>query len=233
MWAILSGIEGNLTAYEAVLADIKQQTAMEALYVLGDVVGPGSDNDATIDRLRSPKPGELEPQVCTGWWEEQCFALHAVGTTSDPVELRDRYGSDAIVQLWNSVSRDRVQWLRSLNFGFVELDCLLIHGSSVSASEELTPNTPPWLMLDRLQRMGVNSLFCGRSGLAFEYRLETSTMNTTVTTLDGQRSPETIQSQPRQAIGVGNVGRKPGEASYVLYSPGSDRNAIQFKTVLY
>ncbi len=233
MWAILSGIEGNLTAYEAVLADVKQQTAVEMLYVLGDMVGLSPDNDATIDRLRSPKPGELEPQVCTGWWEEQCFALHGVGTSGDPVELRDRYGSEAISQLWNSVSRDRVQWLRSLNFGFVELDCLLIHGSSVSVSEELSPKTPPWQMLDRLQRMGVNSLFCGRSGLAFEYQLGTSTMTATVTTLDGRQSPETIQSQPRQAIGVGNVGRKLGEASYVLYSPGGDRNAIQFKTVLY
>jgi hypothetical protein len=233
MWAILSGIEGNLTAYEAVLADLKRQTAVEALYVLGDAIGLGSDNDATIDRLRSPKPGELTPQVCTGWWEEQCFALHAVGTSSDPVELRDRYGGDAIAQLWDSVSRDRVQWLRSLNFGFVELDCLLIHGSSVSASEELTPNTPPWLMLDRLQRMGVNYLFCGRSGLAFEYQLESGTLSATVTTLDGQKSPETIQSQPRQAIGVGNVGRKRGDASYVLYSPGSTLNAVQFKTVLY
>ncbi|MEM9542729.1 MAG: metallophosphatase [Cyanobacteria bacterium P01_E01_bin.42] len=233
MWAILSGIEGNLTAYEAVLADIKQQPAVEALYVLGDVVGLSGDSDATIDRLRFPKPGELEPQVCTGWWEEQCFALHAVGTSSDPVELRDRYGGDAISQLWDSVSLDSVQWLRTLNFGFVELDCLLIHGSSVSASEELTPNTPPWLMLDRLQRMGVNSLFCGRSGLAFEYHLGSSTVSGTITTLDGQKSPETSQSQPRQAIGVGNVGRKQGEASYVLYSPGSTLNAIQFKTVLY
>ena len=81
--------------------------------------------------------------------------------------------------------------------------------------------------------MGVNTLFCGRSGLAFEYQLETSTMSATVTTLDGRQSPEIIQSQPRQAIGVGNVGRKRGEASYVLYSPGSDHNAVQFKTVFY
>ncbi|MDB9315714.1 hypothetical protein PN462_21550 [Spirulina sp. CS-785/01] len=48
-----------------------------------------------------------------------------------------RYGGDAIAQLWDSVSRDRVQWLRGLHFGFVELDCLLIHGSSVSVSTVL------------------------------------------------------------------------------------------------
>ncbi len=39
-WAILSGIQGNLTAYEAVLADIKRQgNLVEEIYILGDVVG--------------------------------------------------------------------------------------------------------------------------------------------------------------------------------------------------
>ncbi|EAM51189.1 hypothetical protein CWATWH0003_2786 [Crocosphaera watsonii WH 0003] len=37
MWAILSGIEGNIAAYEAVLADIKRQRIpVEGLYILGD-----------------------------------------------------------------------------------------------------------------------------------------------------------------------------------------------------
>ncbi|MFO5439497.1 MAG: metallophosphatase, partial [Dolichospermum sp.] len=36
MWAILSGIEGNLSAYEAVMADIKRQSRyIEALYIIG------------------------------------------------------------------------------------------------------------------------------------------------------------------------------------------------------
>ena len=72
-WAILSGIEGNLTAYEAVLQDIRRQ-AVSDLYILGDVVGLQEDNEAVIQRLQFPRPGELEPQVCVGWWEEQCFS---------------------------------------------------------------------------------------------------------------------------------------------------------------
>ena len=40
MWAILSGIEGNLAAYEAVIGDMKSQRRnIEALYILGDLVG--------------------------------------------------------------------------------------------------------------------------------------------------------------------------------------------------
>ncbi|MEM9535382.1 MAG: metallophosphatase, partial [Cyanobacteria bacterium P01_E01_bin.45] len=78
-WAILSGIEGNLPAYEAVLKDIQRQNhRVTELFVLGDSVGLKGDNQAVLQRLKSPKPGELAPQVCIGWWEEQCFSLHGL-----------------------------------------------------------------------------------------------------------------------------------------------------------
>ena len=73
-WAILSGIEGNLTAYEAVLQDIRRQSVSD-LYILGDVVGLQGDNEAVMQRLQAPQPGELLPQVGVGWWEEQCFSV--------------------------------------------------------------------------------------------------------------------------------------------------------------
>lgn len=62
-----------------------------------------------------------------------------------------------------------VEWIRSLDFGFVEFDCLLIHGTSVTVSEALTPDSSPWMILDRLQQMNVNYLFSGRSSLLYEY----------------------------------------------------------------
>jgi len=217
MWAIISGIEGNLAAYEAVLADWKRSAVpVTDIYIIGDVVGPRPESEAVVSRLRSPRSGEIAPQVCIGWWEEQCFALHGVGATADPTELRDRYGGEVIERLWNSVSRETVQWLRGLHFGFVELDCLLIHGSSISASEFLTPETPPWQMLDRLQRVEVNNLFCGRSGRIFEYELQEGAISAVVTTLETEQTPQKITSNKRRVIGVGSVGREPGEASYVL-----------------
>jgi hypothetical protein len=78
-WAILSGIEGNLPAYEAVLADIRRQRQpVTDLFILGDLVGLRGDSEAVVRRVRSPKRGEPIPQVCTGWWEEQCFSLHGI-----------------------------------------------------------------------------------------------------------------------------------------------------------
>lgn len=241
MWAILSGIKGNITAYEAVLADIKRQrVTVEALYILGDIVAANPESEKVIKRISYPLSGELQPQVCIGWWEEQCFALHGLGSTAEPTELIDRFGKETAKLLWDSVSRETVQWLRNCHFGFFELDCLLIHGSTVSVSDELTPETQPWEMLDRLQRVQANHLFCGRSGQVFEYQLQGGSVNSSVMTLDYQKPVQTITAPQRTVIGVGNVGRVPGKATYTLYSPESElakgealRERLEFKTVYF
>ncbi len=233
MWAILSGIEGNLTAYQAVLRDIKQQQVeVEQLYILGDLIGPNPESEALVQFVRqSVTSGQLQPQVCMGWWEEQCFNLHGLGSNAEAEELTQKYDGETVKRLWHSVSRETVQWLRQQHFGFFELDCLLIHGTTVSVSEELTPQTPPWKILDRLQRMGANQLFCGRSGQTFEYQLQQSSISSTVSTLDEQNSPQTLTISEKRMIGVGSVGRHSGIATYTLYNPYS--NYVKFQTVDY
>lgn len=231
-WAILSGIEGNLEAYEAVLADIKRQRQpVEKLYVLGDVIAAISESTKVIQRLRSPRANEPVPQVCQGWWEEQLLILHGLGRMGEPTELIERYGIAMVKTLWDVIPLETVEWVRSLNFGFFEFDCLLIHGSSVSVSDQLTPDTSPIQMLDRLLRMDANTLFCGRSGLTFQYQIQPGSVTSSVTTLDQSLPPQTTLVNSRQVIGVGNVGRIPGQATYTLYHPYS--NQIEFKTVRY
>jgi len=229
-WAIASGIEGNLAAYEAVLADIRNRE-VEEFYILGDVVGARAESEKVVQRVTNPRRDEPIPQVCHGWWEEQCLILHALKGTGEPTELIDRYGKTVMKQLWDSVSRPTVEWIRSLDFGFFELDCLLIHGSTVGVSDELTPKTPPLQMLDRLSRMEANYLFCGRSGLTFQYEIQHGSVTTALKTLDSSQHPQTATISPRQIIGVGNVGKVPGQATYTLYNPGT--NQVQFRTVRY
>ncbi|MDV2994801.1 MAG: hypothetical protein N4J56_004455 [Chroococcidiopsis sp. SAG 2025] len=232
MWAILSGIDGNLAAYEAVIADLqRQRSRVEELYILGDLVGPNPETEKLVQRVRSPRPGELQPQICRGWWEEQCFILHSIGYTTEPIEMMSQYGGGTVKLLWDSVSRQSVEWLRSLDFGFHDLDCLLIHGSTVGVDDKLTPETPPPQMLDRLLRADANNLFCGRSGLAFVYQVQSGSVTVGVTTLDTQQSPATLSLRSRQVIGVGNVGSELGIASYTLYDPNT--NLVEFKTVRY
>jgi hypothetical protein len=231
-WAILSGIAGNLAAYEAVLQDIKRQGSLiEALYILGDAIGPRPESEELVERLQNPRQDELEPLICKGWWEEQCLILHGITGNGEPTELIDKYGGDKVKSLWEYVSRPTVRWLSSLDFGFFELECLLIHGSTVSISEELTPETPAIEMLDRLMRMQANNLFCGRSGLPFQYELTSGSVTDTVTTLESQASPQTVDLQSRKVIGVGNVGRTFGQATYTLYNLNT--NQVEFKTVNY
>jgi hypothetical protein len=231
-WAILSGIEGNLAAYEAVLADIKRQRQpVEEIYILGDVIGLTPETEKVIERVRSSRPHEPVPQICQGWWEEQLLILHGLGRTGEPTELIERYGITMVKTLWDVIPRETVEWVRSLDFGFFELDCLLIHGSSVSVSDELTPDTSPIQMLDRLIRMDANTLFCGRSGSMFQYEIQQGSLTSSVKTLDQAVAPQATLVKPRQVVGVGNVGRIPGQATYTLYSPNT--NQIEFRTVRY
>ncbi|EKU97722.1 hypothetical protein Lepto7375DRAFT_6955 [Leptolyngbya sp. PCC 7375] len=229
-WAILSGIEGNLTAYEAVLQDIRQQSVSD-LYILGDVVGLQGDNEAVIQRLQSPRSGELVPQVCVGWWEEQCFSLHGVSGLQDAPELMEKFGGAGVKTMWESVSRESVRWLRSQHFGFHEHNCLLIHGSTVSYADELTPDTPAIELCDRLIRADASHLFCGRSGLTFECWVTPVGLRSTVTTLDGEQEPQDYGKTPRQVVGVGSVGRTPGKATYTLFGP--EQGQLSFRTVNY
>jgi hypothetical protein len=231
-WAILSGIEGNLAAYEAVLVDLKRQRSpVEELYILGDVIAPTPATENVIERVRSPRPNEPVPHVCQGWWEEQLLILHALGRTGEPTELIERYGITMVKTLWDAIPREAIEWVRSLDFGFFELDCLLIHGSSVGVSDELTPDTPAIQMLDRMMRMDANILFCGRSGSTFQYEIQQGSVISSVTTLDQATSPQATLVKPRQVIGVGNVGRIPGQATYTLYDPYT--NQVEFRTVRY
>ncbi|MGK7948176.1 MAG: metallophosphatase [Xenococcaceae cyanobacterium] len=190
-----------------------------------------TESEKVIKSNQNPLPVELEPQVCVSWWEKQFLTLHGLGSTAEPTQLIERFGKETAKLLWDSVSRETVHWLRNCHFGFFELDCLLIHGSTVSVSDELTPETPPWQMLDRLQRVQANHLFCGRSGQVFEYQLQGGSVNSSVMTLDRQQPVQTITAPKRRVVGVGNVGREPGKATYTLYSPKSD--LLEFKIVYY
>ena len=231
MWAILSGIEGNLLAYQAVLKDIdRQKTAVEDIYILGDVIGLSPDNQKVIDAITNPTNSSVNLHVCRGWWEEQCLILHSLGSVANPEELIDEYGMSATKELWDYVPRSMVEWIRNLDFGFVELDCLLIHGTSVNVSEALTPDSSPWMILDRLQRMDVNYLFSGRSSLLYEYQLQQGNLTSTVTTLDTKSSNATEVKQ-KKIIGVGSVGKYAHKATYTLYNPYN--NQLILKSIEY
>lgn len=233
MWAIASGIEGNLQAYEEFLAHLKSQS-IETLFILGDIIGLSSDSAAVIDRLQHPRPGEPVPRLCRGWWEEQLLILHAMTAQESPDELIAIYGRDAMKTLWDAVPRELVPWISQLDFGMFELDCILVHGSSSSVDEALTAETSPIVLLNRIQSVGANILFTGRSGQTFDYELTESQIRSKLVTLDNLGPPvatTTHQTQVRRAIGVGSLGRVTGEATYARFDPQTGQ--VSFPTIRY
>jgi hypothetical protein len=138
-----------------------------------------------------------------------------MGSDPEATELLEQVGPDGVER--NSGNRYRgqtVQWLRSLDFGFFELDCLLIHGSTVGCHDVLTPETPPMQLLDRLLRADANYLVLwkiwvnvspansGRGGDLYR---------------DNVRCPGSDNDADKCAIGrvvgVGSVGKEPGQGN--------------------
>jgi hypothetical protein len=107
----------------------------------------------------------------------------------------------------------------------------LIHGSSLSVGDKLTPSIDPIHAIDRLSLLDVNQLFCGRSGLAFEYQIESRSLSSQVQTLDNLTEPTPTISTPRRIIGAVSVERFEGQASCTLDRPESDK--WEFKTLWY
>ena len=78
------------------------------------MVGPRRECEQLVERVKSPRRGELEPMICKGWWEEQCLILHGLGPTGDAPELLAKYGGDTVQMLWDCVSRPTVAMVEKL-----------------------------------------------------------------------------------------------------------------------
>jgi hypothetical protein len=215
-WALISGLRGDLEAYEAIQEDLRHTRRVDTLFVLGDVIGPARNCDALLSRLQQPRRGELEPQCLYGWWEDQLLAERGYRGGRRADALRLSQGETAVDALLQAVDPGHMGWLAELQFGFIELDCALLHGSSATVEDSLGPDSSPLLLLDRLTRMEVNRLFTARSGQQFSIELTGGGIESQVRDLEGQRHQQ--QSVPqRQVIGIG------AGVHYTIYDPGSDR----------
>ena len=215
-WALISGLRGDLEAYEAIQVDLRQTRRVDTLFVLGDVIGPERECNALLKRLQQPRRGELEPQCLYGWWEDQLLAERGYRGERRADALRLSQGEAAVDALLQAVDSGHLGWLAELQFGFIELNCALMHGSSAAVDDSLGPDSSPLLLLDRLSRLDVNRLFTARSGRQFRLELSGGGIESQVRDLEGQRHQQ--QSVPqRQVIGIG------AGIHYTIYDPGSDR----------
>ena len=221
-WALVSGLRGDLDLYERIQSDLKKQRGTAHLFVLGDMISPDHNCDALLTRLRRPKLGDLQPNCIYGWWEEQLLIDYGYRGDQKPDVRNKPDGATTMQHLREAVSQDHLNWLASLQFGFIELDCGLIHGSSADVGDPLQETTSPLILLDRLTRLDVNRLFTARSGRQFRLQLTGGQIHSKVKDHAGEEQRD--QAVPkRSVIGIGS-----GE-NYTLYDPASDR--VEFLSV--
>ncbi len=215
-WALVSGLKGDLETYEVIQRELKNTRAVKTLFVLGDMVGPERNCDALLNRLKNPIRGELQPQCIYGWWEEQLLAEQGFRGEQKADALRLNQGEEAVTALLDAVDPSHLKWLASLQFGFIELDCGLIHGSSANVGDHLTPETSPLILLDRLTRLDVNRLFTAHSTKQFHLELAGGELNSQVKDLNGERQyQQKVSKQSIIGIGAG--------PNYTIYDVGSDK----------
>ena len=107
--ALISDVHGNLTALEAVLADIERR-GIERIFNLGDYVGKGPRGQAVVDRCR---------EVCE---------VNILGNWDDSLPNPEREFDSEGMRWWQKELReDQGTWLRGLPFsipagvGFIAL----------------------------------------------------------------------------------------------------------------
>ena len=221
-WALVSGLRGDLDLYERIQSDLKKQRGTAHLFVLGDMISPDHNCDALLTRLRRPKRGDLQPNCIYGWWEEQLLIDYGYRGDQKPDVRNKPDGATTMQHLREAVSQEHLNWLASLQFGFIELDCGLIHGSSADVGDPLQETTSPLILLDRLTRLDVNRLFTAHSGRQFRLQLTGGQIQSKVKDHAGEEQRD--QAVPnRSVIGIGSG------VNYTVYDPASDH--VEFLSV--
>jgi putative phosphoesterase len=133
--AIVSDIHGNLTAFEAVLADLRE-TAPDLIFHGGDLTHGGARPVEIVDRIR-----DLGWQGVLGNTDEMLFR---------PESLREFLKIEPLVtaiQEMAAVEREwlgaeRLAWLRALPFKQVHDSMALVHASPESCWRAPMPEAP-------------------------------------------------------------------------------------------
>ena len=189
--AILSDVHANLTALDAVLADAGQ---VDAIRVLGDVVGYGPDPDEVVDRLRSAGA----TGVCGN------HDLAALG--GDLIEWFNPDARAAIEWTIGRISPSTREWLGALPERVEDGEFTLVHGSPRDPVWEYI--TDPGIAAAELDEMATPYCLFGHTHVPVAYRQSRKGMDTVrtrpgdVVVLDDRRAllnPGSV-GQPRDGI---------------------------------
>jgi len=123
--AVLSDIHGNLTAFEAVLQDVRG-LAPDVAVIGGDLVGTGSSPAEVVDKIR-----ELGWPTILGNADEMLWNRAKVDAYFSAPALRKWHTvvNQGIEAITKALGRDRINWLASVPFEYVDHGIAVVHGT--------------------------------------------------------------------------------------------------------
>jgi predicted phosphodiesterase len=149
--AIVSDIHGNLTAFEAVLADLRE-TAPDLIFHGGDLVHGGSSSAEIVDRIHDLGwPGVL------GNTDELMFRPESLTEFGSQLpQLKSLWDSieemAAVEREW--LGEERLAWLRGLPLQQVEGPMALVHASPESCWRAPMPEATDAKLEKAYSRLG-------------------------------------------------------------------------------
>lgn len=127
--AIVSDIHGNRTAFDAVLADLRQ-TSPELILHGGDLADNGASPVEIVDRIR-----DLGWQGVVGNTDEMLFAPESLKKfANQSPKLQPLFAAIEEMAAWTreSLGKNRLNWLRSLPSVHIHGPVALVHASPES-----------------------------------------------------------------------------------------------------
>jgi len=144
--AVVSDIDANLTALEAVIADL-HRAGVDLVVQGGDLLSGGPRAADVIDRVR-----ELKWPGIYGNTEEGCWAPHRLSETLQRPELhriRDLFLSYTIPTTLEQIGEERLMWLKGLPLRWTSGDVAVVHAGP-DDPWHFTPANAPDEELERI-----------------------------------------------------------------------------------
>jgi predicted phosphodiesterase len=202
-YAILGDIHSNLEAYEAVLAELKDEKDLK-YFSVGDIVGYGADPVAAIEITRS-----LGTTSVCGNHDWAAAGL---------IETSDFNPNAEAAILWTKdiLGIGDIEYLKGLELVYENSDLTLVHGT-LNRPEDFDYVLDTYIAYKMMMLAKTKVSFIGHSHIAGIFILEDDMPRYTV------KQSITIEPDAKYLVNVGSVGQpRDGDwrAAYCIYDTG-------------
>ena len=227
--AVISCLHANLAALKAVLNDI-DQNGISDITCLGDLVGYGPQPNEVVDLVR-----ERAIASCQGCWDEDIIEGLNACECSYPSQLAEKRGHLAHEWTAEQLTDINKDFLASLPTSIRRDRILFVHGSPNSQHEYLLPDMNAFAALERVEKAGADTLFCGHTHQPYVRELKNGSIRVRLQNTSNHNAEEKEINLPmRKIVNAGSVGEPrhgSTNATYVIHDDVTGE--VEIKEVAY